>query len=462
MAFSLGQPQLRLLCGALFASLLLIGQQASAQVTPESLIGDAVSDPDAARYSDIAEAIKRYENNDVLGAMNFLESAKSAEDRLPPANLMMAKMYFLTRQTAAGLQALERTASESPNDPEPYVLLADQAMTQSQAVQASALYDKAVELIKTYDKNPRRKRKLAIRAYAGRAAVLQRWQDWAAAEADLNAWIAEDPEAASAYNRLGLVLFMEGREKEGYDAFTKAKELNEKLPSPFVSAAAMYQRLANVPENSENKASYESKAKQSFERAYQADKNDETTLVSYSEWLIRSGDLAQAEKVLAAARTAQPTSHQIQLLSGVLAEMTGKPAEAEKFYNQTLALSPGNRDASNQLAQLLIKSDDEEVQARAEAVARLNARLNENNSDVNLTLAWVLRKRNKGAEANQAFTRGIRLGQPNADSTLLIAKLLVEQERKKDARAVLENALKNDQGIFVHRAEAEALLESLK
>lgn len=435
---------------------------ATAQITAETLIGDSVSDPENSRYSDVSEAIKRYSNKDVLGAKQFLESAKRKEDRLPPVNLMMAKLYFLSRQTQAGLAALEATAREVPNDPEPYLLLADQAIASQQAIQASALYDKAIELIDKYDENERRKRKFIIRANAGRSAVLQRWQDWEGAEADLRTWIEADPEDANAYNRLGFVLFMQGREKEGYEAFQKADQLNSELPSPYVSAASMYQRLATEATDAAKKSEYESKARQSFERAFQTDKNDETTLIAYSEWLIRTGDMEKAASVLEAARAAQPNSHQIQLLSGVHAQMTGDSAAAEKYYNQTLALAPGNRDANNQLALLLIQSDDPNTRARAEAIARLNAQLNENNADVNITLAWVLRQMNKGAEANEAYQKGVRLGTLSADSTLLVAKLLVEQNRGDVARGLLESALEREQGIFVSRAEAEALLESLK
>jgi tetratricopeptide (TPR) repeat protein len=458
-------PSARRLAAVLLVSVgaaVLSASHAAAQISAETLIGDAVSDPDNSRYSDVAEAIKRYSNKDVLGAKQFLESAKRKEDRLPPVNLMMAKLYFLSRQTQAGLAALEATAREVPDDPEPYLLLADQAIASQQAIQASALYDKAIALVDQYDENPRRKRKFVIRAYAGRSAVLQRWQDWEGAEADLRKWIEADPEEANAYNRLGFVLFMQGREKDGYDAFTKAKELNADLPSPYVSAASMYQRLANEATDDAKQQEYQSKAEQSFTRAYQADKNNATTLIAYSEYLIRTGQMDKAAQVLAAARQAQANSHQIQLLSGVHAQMTGDAAAAEKFYNQTLALAPGNRDANNQLALVLVESDDAETKARAEAIARLNAQLNPNNADVNITLAWVLRQVGKGAEANEAYQNGIKLGTLSADSTLLVSKLLVEQNRGDVARGLLENALEREQGIFVNRAEAEALLESLK
>ena len=48
---------------------------AQAQITTQMLIGDAVSEI-GTRYADVDEAIKRFANRDVLGARQFLESAK--------------------------------------------------------------------------------------------------------------------------------------------------------------------------------------------------------------------------------------------------------------------------------------------------------------------------------------------------------------------------------------------------
>ncbi|WP_425397111.1 tetratricopeptide repeat protein [Aeoliella sp.] len=444
-------------------AVMLTARSATAQdITAEAVIGDAVSDPDAQRYSDVKEAIRRYQNNDVPGAKQFLETAKRKDDRLPPADLMLAKLYFLSNRGVPGLRALEITARDVPDDPEPYLLLADQSARQEQIVQALALYDKAIKLTDQYEANPLRKRKFIIRGRAGRSTVLQRWRQWKAAEDDIRAWLAEDPEDANAHSRLGAVLFMQGKEKDGYDSFSKAKELNKDLPSPYVQAAKMYQQLAAVPENSDKANEYTGKAQKSFEAAYKEGPKDETTLIAYGEWLTRTGKLEQAATLLDAARKSQPKSPQISLLSGVVAEMTGNTDEAISQYNTTLALAPGNQNASNLLALLLIASDDDTDKARAESLARINQQLNQNSADANITLAWVMRQRGNSAAANQAFQNGLRLGNLSQDSSLIVAKLLAEQNRDDVAKNILQSALDNEQGIFVHRSEAEALKSQLK
>jgi Tfp pilus assembly protein PilF len=432
------------------------GSAWSQQVTNETLIGDAVADADSPKYSDIERAITRFANNDVISAKSLLESAKRADDKLPPVDMMMAKLYLLSNNTAAYLISLEEVLRNEPGDPEPYLLLADQAIGSNQAVQASALYDKAIEQLKTYDKNGRRKQKFIERAYSGRAQVYQRWGNWAAAEADLTALIQANPEDAGAYSRLGVVQFQLGKENEGYKSFVKAKELNKDMPVPYVAAANMYQQLKDKDPKALDKA------RQAYERAYSENKNDRITVIAYSEWLIRQNKLDQALAVLNDGAKALPDVFEIALLRAVAFEMLDKPAEAEAEYNRALAISPGNRDAQNQLALLLINQDSDEAKRRAETLARINAKLYDSSPDVHITLAWILKQVNKGAEANQAYQKGVRLGQLSGDSTLLVAKLLQAQGQEDTAKKILQNALEQEKGIFVNRAEAEALLETLK
>ena len=99
-------------------------RDAAAQITKQSLIGDAVSEI-GTRYGDIDEAIKRFANRDFLGARQFLESAKRKDPALPPTDLILAKMYFMSGNPAAGRASLEKTAMDNPGDPEVYFILAD-------------------------------------------------------------------------------------------------------------------------------------------------------------------------------------------------------------------------------------------------------------------------------------------------------------------------------------------------
>src|SRR5687768_5531956 len=84
---------------------------AVAQIKSEMLIGDAVSEI-GNRYTEVDEAIKRFANRDFLGARQFLEEARRKDPKLPPTDLILAKMYFLANNAAAGRASLEKTATD--------------------------------------------------------------------------------------------------------------------------------------------------------------------------------------------------------------------------------------------------------------------------------------------------------------------------------------------------------------
>ena len=438
-------------CATLAAlAVIASASSTSGQITTEVLIGDAVSEPNDPRFSDVGEAIKRFSSNDLLGATTFLEAARQKNKSLPPVNLMLAKMHFLSGNAPSGQASLEQAVTEDGTDPEPYLILGEQAFQVGQTIIADALFNRAVDLATAYEANPKRKRNFEIRARAGRASIAERRTNWTQAEADLRAWLQVEPDSANAHERLGQVLFMQDKASEGYTSFVEAHKLNEKLPNPLVAAALMYDRLDKPAE-----------AQQSFERAYAENKTDETTLLAYSQWLIKQGDIPKAETILASAQKAAPKSANVWLLSGVAAKMAGKPGPAEQFLMQALNLAPSNRDVYNQLALLLIEQPEPEKKNRAREFAAINHRLNENNPDVNVTLAWVLFQLKQSRQATAALQSAFQKGALSADANFLVAKLLIQRGDNENAKKFLDAALAF-KGIFVQRAEAEALREQLK
>ena len=349
--------------GSLLAlsALLAIAAPADAQsdaaapagrLTPEALIGDSVSNVNDARYSAVAEAIQRYRNRDQIGARAFLEQAVQKNPKLPPVGVLMAKMQLLAGNSKAVRPALEQAVQEdSANDPEPFLLLAEEALSGQRTIEADALFDKAVALIDGYNTNAKRKRQFQIRGYRGSAIIAQRRKNWEKAEADLRKWLEQDPENASAWQSLGNVLFkyqQDAKDREGFDAFNKAKSLNDTLPSPYVSAALLYSSNGKT-----------ARAMEAFEKAFRESGSDKTTLISYAQALVKAGQLDKAESVLKKARAAAADSDSVWLLSGVASRMAGDLKGAEQHLMRALALAPSNRDVLNQLALTLIESSDE-------------------------------------------------------------------------------------------------------
>jgi Tfp pilus assembly protein PilF len=423
------------------------------QFTTKDLIGDAVSEV-GTRYSDVDQAIQRFNNKDFTGARQFLESAKRKDPTLPPSDLTLAKMYLLSNNVPAGRAALEKVAMDHPADPEAQLILANQDLQQGRFIEAEALYDKAIGLIDKFSENPKRKRNFQINARAGRSAVYERRQNWAAAANDLRELLKVDPDNFNGHHRLGVALFMQKKHKEGFDEFQAAANLDKekRLPGPWVSAAFYYDQLGLQQE-----------AQKAFDRAMQTAKTDPATLTAYGQWLIKNGSIEKAETVLAEARKANPENLNLLILSGVAARMNKKMKPAEDHFMEALRISPGNGDTLNQLALLLIDQAEPAKRQRALEFALISSRLAAQSADAQVTLAWVLYQLGRGAEAEQAFREGVQLGIANLspDSRFLVAKMLAERN-KTAAEQVLKEALEmKTAGIFVNRQEAQALLDSL-
>lgn len=435
------------------AALALIDTgEATAQLSSATLIGDSVSQPDSPRYSDVNEAIKRFQNRDILSARQFLETAKRKDPKLPPVGVMLAKMYAISGANNQVRPALEESINSEADDPEPYLLLGESTLQAGQTIEADALFDKTVRLIDGYEANAKRKRLLKIRAYRGRVAIAERREDWPAAESDLRVWLQEDPDDATAWTLMGQALCMLDRVDEGRQAFVKARELDENRASPYVMTASMLERRGLMSE-----------AIAEFEKAFKEDPQNEVTLVTFAQALIRSGDLGKASQVLKAARSAAPGSFNVWLLTGVAARMSGSPDAAERAFQQALTLQPGSRDAYDQLAQVLAEQEDQQKRNLAVQYAATNSKIHPDNTDVKVTLAWTLYRVERNREAQSALRNalesgGARLG---ADARVLVAKLLIAGNDKENARRLLSSALTENKGIFVQRAEAEKLLASL-
>jgi tetratricopeptide (TPR) repeat protein len=434
------------------ALLFVAGRSVTAQITADQLIGDAVSDS-AAKNSDVEEAIKRFNNRDVLGARQFLEAANRKNNGLPPVDLTLAKMFLMSGNTAAGQASLEKTVMENAGDPEAYLILGDQSTQAGHTIEAEALYEKALTLIDKFDGNAKRKRNFVIRARNGHSVVAERRKNWQTTIDDLQALLLADPDNATAHYRLGRALFMQGKSKDGYDQFVKASELDKEMMNPYVASALVYEQLGKRPE-----------AQKAFDRAVAANKADVKILTSYASWLLQTGDEAKAESVLAEARKIEPENLDVLSLSGVAARMAKKMKPAEEYLMSALRLSPSNGGVTNQLALLLVDQPDDAKRQRAVEFAKINAMLRPDSPEANVTLAWVLYQTGNNRDAGAALQKALQSGSLGADSSYLVAKMLSDQNQADAAKQFLTRALDptaNGGGLFILHDDAEALKAKL-
>ncbi|TWU23632.1 tetratricopeptide repeat protein [Bythopirellula polymerisocia] len=422
---------------------------ANMQPTVEALIGNAVSLSNR-NYPEIEKAIQRFKNGDVEGALEFLKKAKEKYPKLPPNYITLAKLHVMAQNTQGAYNLLELQVAEDPTDPEAYLLLADQSFAGNRTAEAEALFEKAEPLVEKFDGNAKRKRDMEIRVLAGKAAVKERRGQWEDALALLNQWVETDPDNAMAHARLGVTLFRLDKSKDAFDEFSKARKLNTDLPHPYASLGQLFTQSNDMPN-----------ARKAFERAYKEDSKDPTTVRTYAEWLLQQGDLKQAQEVSTALLKLTPSAPVAVLLDGVVALMLGQNDRAEQAFNKVLSLDPGNARANDLMALLLVESDSKDDQDRALRFAEQNTKLFPQNSQANITKAYVLYKLGRMNEAQEPLQIGAR-GQLQTDSAYLIARIMADQGQKDKAIQALEQVLAQKQGLFVFRQQAEDLLKELK
>jgi predicted Zn-dependent protease len=422
---------------------------ALSRLTTEVLIGQAVSLSNQS-YPDIENAIQRFRNSDIQGALLFLEKAAEKHPNLPPVEVTMAKMQTLARNGKAVHALLESAAVKYPSDPEAFLILADQAFAGGRTTEASALFEKANTLNQQFDKNAKRKRSFVIRVLAGRAAVTERRQQWQQAAELLKEWVELDPENTTAHQRYGIVLFRLKKTSEAYEQFVKSREGNSKAPNPDILMGKLYAQEGDKIQ-----------ARKVYEKAYAEEKSNMITAQAYAEWLIQDEKLNDAEKIISEVLKQDSESIPSLTISSIISLMNGKSDQAEKTLQKILTFAPSNATAINLLAQLLIERNDQSAQERALSYAQTNARQFPKSSQSNITLAWVYYKQGHLQEAQSALNAGLQRGGLTMDSTYLVARLMAEQGRNEPAIQALTQVVDKN-GLFIHRKQAQELLAKLQ
>ncbi len=430
------------------ATVLATASQASAQLTTQGLIGSAVSQV-GPRFSDVDEAIKRFQNGDVNGARIFLDKAKEKNPELPPTEITLARMYFANKNATAGRQLLEQAVTKYPADPEPYLIFAEQAVSGGRATDASFLYEKTHALNQQYEANAKRKRNMEIRCHRGPTQIALGRRDWQDAKVRLEAWLAIDPDNTDIIQNLGRTQFMLDDARGAYQSFDNAVKINKDLPS----AALMLAQLYHQKDDQANATKF-------FENALNSDGNDAVTQIAYARWLMERDEYRKAKSHLDTALKDDPDSIPALTLRGVVSRMENNLADAEKHLSRAHMLRPSLVEPTNQLALLLIQQDDEAQKTRAQRFATMNRRLYPEDANTGITLAWALYNNDQRNQAAQILQATLKQRGTSLDGNYFTAKILSGGGNHKIVSRVLKAAL-GSKGIFVHRKDAQKLLDQV-
>ncbi len=476
-------------CASLFSV-----SQVQAQITVKSLIGDAVSSDTLDQYKEITEAIGYFNHGDVTGARRALKDAKDSHKKLPPSELIMAKMLASVNQPQMAQLAreeLENCVKLHPEDPETYLIFGDQSFADRRFTDAELLFSQAKKLAADFKDNAMRSRNFQIRAEAGLAAVAEAREQWDLAKTHLEAWIAivdppgtkpRDAASAAAHDRLGRVMFKGDKSDDhktgaaaALDQFKMAIDADEKTISPHIAMAQLYEEAAQkaaAKSDTQDEAKMHAMAKRFVDFAVSGLTKDTpkaaklATLVAAAHWALETDQPTEARDYSKMALDADKSSLEAKFLRGVAARINKDIPTAETMLEDVFSSSPMNFAASNQYAQVLAEQNDKDKRTKALEIARINDKMFGGQSggarslETAATLGWVLYQMNDLANADKVMQAIVQSGNPSADALYYRARILQDVGKTEEAVKYLQAALKISKS-FVHHQEAADLLKKI-
>lgn len=447
---------------------------ASAQAprfTAKELLADSVSDV-GPKHAQVDDAITKFSLGDLNGALQHLKNAKIQAPEIPPPELLMAKLCFvganpqLGRNVQLGRAWLERSVAASPGDPEPYSILGEVALNEGRVTDAGVLFAEAQRLADKFTENAKRQQNFQRKALQGLAAVAQRRENWDKAKTMIDGWVKLDPENAAAHAALAQVLFYLNKPSDAYKSYQEADRLakiaadRNSPPSPMaeLNMAALYQRRDNDDKRTGDLINL----------AVKNHPKDFGVRLKAAQIAMAANLLDIALEQSEAAVKMNENDLTAKLLRGYVARLRNDFTTAEHYFELAHLQSPGNFDASNNLALLLAEQTDKAKQDRALEFAVMNIQRFPINGqsparfDAMSTFGWVQYQRGVTADAQQALQQVINANVLTPDSRYYIAKVLLnDPKRTDDAMKVLQVAVDSDQP-FVNRTAATELLATLK
>ena len=430
---------------------------AAAQQVTQDLLGRVVDL--GAGHADVVSAVEQFLKGDVEAARTQMAAAAKAHPEMPPAETVMARLFFRGQSVAGGRNALERAVVDSPQDPEPYIMMAELDIAGQQYTSAEALLAKAAGLARDYSGNPKRAADFRLRVYGGLATIAEGREQWPEAASYHQSWLKiadesgvnlgiEAKDKAAIQYRSGRALFKAGKFSEAEAALTEARAGDAGFPLPQIAMGGLYQEAGDA-----------ASAQQSFNAAA-ASADDLKSHLTLAQWYLEQGEAETAKKHADAAGQKDPEALEAMVLRGVIARIRNDRRTAISWFERAHLAAPNNFTVMNQLALALADEPDEESKNRALQFADMNQKLNPKNPDAASTLGWVHYRAGNTAQALRILNEAQTSIGLSSDGNFYVAKMYDNDRKFDKAREYLERASQGKMSYPV-RIQAAELARSL-
>jgi tetratricopeptide (TPR) repeat protein len=244
----------------------------------------------------VAEAEELFRKNRTDDCFEKLKEAAARNKLLPPASLMMARLYLSSNQGQAARMLLEKAIVEHPDHPEVYLTNASVALAEGRILDTLLSCQIALQQACCVDFNAAQQKKFRTEAYAGLATGYEARKDWKKAAYSLSVWASLDPVNVQVRQRLARAYFLTDRFDEAEKELRATAATDPKLDPPELTIARFYAQLVGIIEapkdDPKQKAEIEKKDAENKKKAYEwfkkaIDKYPENPGVrlAYEAWL---------------------------------------------------------------------------------------------------------------------------------------------------------------------------------
>lgn len=402
------------------------------------------------KIEELDQAVERFRQRDYEPAFNLLREATRKYPALPPARLMLARLFLANNQIPLGRAALETASVEAPKYPGVYLVFGDLAVSEGRLTDALVHYERAATLARSEQWTEKQRGFFLTQYHAGMASVAEARNGWSAARTSLAAWLELQPESAQARQRLARALFHLDQTAEAQQELERAVRDDPTQQPVAVTLGWLYTQKGDL-----------NKAAEWMQSAVERAPHDPKAHLGRAAWLLQQGKLDESQAHTETVAKIDSNSRELTLLRGLIALCQKDYAQATDYFRAVQQECPERSQATSYLALALVEQADEAKRAEALELAQRNVREHPRSGQALSTLGWVYYRNGKLESAEQALLAAMADGKIGPENGYYMARVLAETGRHDQARQFLKAALETPGG-FLWRDDAQQWFEEIK
>ena len=444
-----GPPLGGILYSCVFAAALCL-------ISPFLAAQERISDPEEINpetETQFKAAFEKFHRSDVAGALDDLRRLAASDPKMIPPRLILAQWYTNLKNPSAVHLSLEKAVEESPDDPEAYILLAENGLRQGEWAAAGLLLGRAEELLNDGRvwANPSRRDRLELLLLKNKVVLNQARENWREMQRSLGELWKRGEKTPETCRLVGVSYFHLAEPAKARQWFAQAHKMS---PETEFSADLMMARLSLA-------AGDRAAAEQALEEARKNEPNAPEVLNMSLVMALDSGDLNRVKALAEKLESADAANPATLKACGIASLYLEDYSHAEALFTEALRLQPGNPEVVNGLALALCEQNDAEKTRQAVRHATENLQRQGRNPEYMATLGWALYKAGQRDQALSLLQQSAAEGRVSSQTAYYLAEVLNAGGKTDDARELL-NASVSGGAPFTKQAAAQNLLRHLK